>query len=65
MSPDQVEAKKGSFFRYWATDYVQQKKQYNQTIKSPVELYCLVPLFLLWWRYLQEDLKKACFVHVV
>ena len=45
----------GSFCRYRGTDYVKQKKQCNQTIKLPRELYCLVPLFLLWWRYLQKD----------
>ena len=45
----------GSFCRYRGTDYVKQKKQYNQTIKLPRELYCLVPLFVLWWRYLQKD----------
>ena len=27
--------------------YVQQKKQFKQTIKSPGELYCLFPSFLL------------------
>ena len=32
--------------RYRGTDYIQQKKQYNQTIKLPGEIYCLVPLFL-------------------
>ena len=36
----------GSFCRYRGTDYVQQTKQYNQTVKPPGELYCLVPLFL-------------------
>ena len=35
------------FASYRGTDYVQQKKQYNQSIKPPGELYCLVPLFLL------------------
>ena len=32
------------FASYRGTDYVQQKKQYNQSIKPPGELYCLVPL---------------------
>ena len=45
----------GSFCRYRATDYVKQKKLYNQTIKLPRELCCLVPLFLLWGQYLQKD----------
>ena len=36
----------GSFCRYRGTDYVQQKKQYNQTMKPPGELYCLVSLVM-------------------
>ena len=28
--------------------------RYNQTIMHPGEIYCLVPLILLWWRYLQK-----------
>ena len=35
----------GSFCRYRGTDYIQQKKQHNLTIKLLGELYCLVPLF--------------------
>ena len=31
-----------SFCRYRGTDYIQQKKQHNQTIKPPGELYSLV-----------------------
>ena len=58
------------FASYRGTDYVQQKKQYNQSIKPPGELYCLVPLRsfvmtvpterrnkLLWWNL--YDYKKA------
>ena len=33
-----------SFYRYRGTDYLQQKKQHNQTIKLLGELYSLVPL---------------------
>ena len=45
----------GSFCRYQGTDYIHQKKQHNQTIKLLGELYCLVPLFFLWWLYLLKD----------
>ena len=38
-------------------NYVQQKKQCNQTIKPRGELCCLVSLLLLWWSYLQKDPK--------
>ena len=54
-----ISVEPGSFCRYRGTDYVQQKKQCNQTIKPPGELYCLVPLVLLWWQYLQKDLTVA------
>ena len=43
------------FASHQGTHYVQQKKQYNQSIKPPGELYCLPPLFLLWWWYPQKD----------
>ena len=45
----------GSFCRYRGTYNVQQKKQYNQRMKPPGELYCLVPLFLWWWQYLEKE----------
>ena len=51
----------GSLCRYQSTDYVQQKKQYNQTTKPPGELL-LAPLFLLWWSYLQKYLKSMSIV---
>ena len=35
----------GSFCRYWGTDYVQQKKQYNQTIKPSRERALLFGFF--------------------
>lgn len=43
------------FASYRGTDYVQQKKQYNQSMKPRGELYYLAPLFPLWWRYRQKD----------
>ena len=46
----------GSFCMYWGTYYI-QLKNYNETIKPPGKLYCLVPLILLSWRYLQKDPK--------
>ena len=39
----------GFFCGYRGTDYIQQKKQHNQTIKPPGELYCLVPLLLFFF----------------
>ena len=45
----------GFFCRYRGTDYVQQKKKYNQTIKHPGEVYCLVPLIPLRWWYLHKE----------
>ena len=53
----------GSFCRYRGPDYVQQTKQYNQTVKPSGELYCLVLLFLLWWRYMQKDPKFEICTH--
>ena len=54
-----ISVESGSFCRYQGTHYVQQKNQRNQTIKPPGELYGLVPLFLLWWRYLHKYLTVA------
>lgn len=51
-------AGQGFFFRYQGADWIQVKKQYNQTMKSPGpgELIFQFPYFIiLLWQYLQKD----------
>ena len=51
-------AGQGFFFRYQFADWIQVKKQYNQTMKSPGpgELIFQFPYFIiLLWQYLQKD----------